>query len=64
MSWLTSTPRLAASRGISVGGPTRVTFAPISRSPWMFERATREWATSPTMATCSESSDPRAARIV
>ena len=30
----------------------------------MFERATREWLTSPTIATCSASSGPRAARIV
>ncbi len=30
----------------------------------MFERATREWLTSPTMATCRASSGPRAARIV
>ena len=28
----------------------------------MFERATREWVTSPTMATCSESSVPFAVR--
>jgi hypothetical protein len=52
------------SRGISVGGPTSVTRAPISSRPWMFERATREWATSPTIATCSDSSVPRAVRIV
>ena len=36
-------------RGISVGGPATVTRAPIRWKARMFERATREWATSPTI---------------
>ncbi len=42
MSCDTSTPIAAIPRGISGGGPTSVTCAPISVSAWMFERATRE----------------------
>ena len=60
----TSAPRAAASRGISVGGPTSVTCAPIVRRPRMLDRATRECSTSPTMATWRPSSAPSAARIV
>ena len=40
------------SPGTSVAGPTSVIFAPSFASPWMFERATREFAMSPTIATC------------
>ena len=35
-----------------------MTCAPISASAWMFERATRECSTSPTIATCSPSTGP------
>ena len=64
MSCDTSTPIAAIPRGISGGGPTSVTWAPISVSAWMFERATRECATSPTMATCRPSMRPSSLRIV
>ena len=37
------------SRGMSVGGPTSVTCAPMLRKARMFERATRECAMSPTI---------------
>ena len=55
MSVETSQPIASIPRGISGGGPTSVTRAPISASAWMFERATREWRTSPTIATCRPS---------
>ena len=55
MSYETSQPIASIPRGISGGGPTSVTFAPISANAWMFERATREWRTSPTIATCRPS---------
>ena len=52
MSCETRTPVASMPRGISVGGPTSSTSAPIIAKPWMFERATRECSTSPTIATC------------
>src|SRR5919206_391088 len=55
MSVDVSQPRASIPRGRSAGGPTSVTRAPISTSAWTFERATREWRTSPTIATCSPS---------
>ena len=52
-------------RGISVGGPQTVTFAPIFWKAWMFERATREWVTSPTIQMLRPSSvaEPLAQRV-
>ena len=64
MSVETSQPIASIPRGISGGGPTSVTRAPISVSAWMFERATREWSTSPTIATCSPSTGPTCSSIV
>ena len=64
MSVETSQPIASIPRGISAGGPTSVTCAPISVSAWMFERATREWSTSPTIATCSPSTGPTCSSIV
>src|SRR3989441_599533 len=49
--WCSSAPKAASSRGTSVGGPTRRTVAPSVRSACRFERATRLWSTSPTIAT-------------
>ena len=46
------------SRGISVGGPQTVTFAPSMLKAWMFERATRECRTSPTIQMFAPSSAP------
>src|SRR5215213_3951912 len=51
MSPVVSQPSAPIPRGISDGGPTSVTRAPISARAWMFDRATREWRTSPTIAT-------------
>ena len=45
-------------------GPHTATFAPIVTSPKMFERATREWSTSPTMQTLSPSRRPKWSRSV
>ncbi len=39
------------SLGTSVAGPTRVILEPSLARAWMLERATRELAMSPTMAT-------------
>ena len=47
-----------------MGGPATVTVMPSLRMPWMLERATRLWAMSPTMATCSPSKWPLCSRIV
>ncbi len=57
-------PIASMPRGMSVGGPTSVTEAPHRTSAWMFDRATREWSTSPTMATCSPSMRPSSCWIV
>ena len=62
--WLTLTPRSWQAAGISVGGPATVTVMPIVFIPWMFERATRLCATSPTMATWRPSRWPFFSRIV
>ncbi len=64
MSWLTRTPHAGASGGISVGGPTSVTSAPILTSANESDRPTRECSTSPTIATRSPSSRPSRSRIV
>ena len=45
----TSQPSASTPRGISVGGPQTVTCAPIFWKARMFERATRECRTSPTI---------------
>src|SRR2546426_6078106 len=50
--------------GMSVGGPESVTPAPSAGSAWTFERATREWRMSPTIAIRLLASDPRRARSV
>ena len=44
--------------GRSGGGPTSVTRAPTRCSAWISERATREWSTSPTIATWRPSRRP------
>ena len=54
----------SASRGIRVGGAIRLTSAPIIWKPRMPERATREWATSPTKAMCRPSSGPTSRSMV
>ena len=59
MSWCTLTPSRSTSAGINVGGPTTRTWLPIAVSRWMLERATRECATSPQIATVSPSSRPQ-----
>ncbi len=67
MSYETSQPIASIPRGMSGGGPTSVTFAPMSRNAWMFERATRECRTSPTIAMwrpSSRSIEPRSSTIV
>ena len=61
-----SRPRTRAprsQRGRSVGGPISVERAPTSSSAWTSERATREWSTSPTIATCNPSRRPSASSI-
>ena len=60
----TSQPSASIPRGISVGGPASVTFAPIRWKAMMFERATREWATSPTIQIDAPSIPPRRRRSV
>ena len=64
MSAVVSQPIASIPRGISVGGPTSVTRAPHITSAWMSERATREWSTSPTIATCRPSIRPSSCCIV
>src|SRR5438093_50549 len=49
---------------MSVGGPATVTVMPSLRMPWMFERATRLCAMSPTIATLSPSKWPLCSRMV
>ena len=49
---------------MSVGGPQTVTFAPIFWKARMFERATREWVTSPTIQIARPSSPPELLRSV
>ncbi len=46
-------------RGINVGGPATVTLAPMRWKARMSERATREWATSPTIQMFAPSIEPR-----
>ena len=50
--------------GTRVGGPQRMTFAPSLSSPQIFDRATREWAISPSKPTVRPSICPLARRIV
>ena len=50
--------------GTRVGGPQRITWAPSLVRPQMFERATREWAMSPSRPTVRPSIRPLARRIV
>jgi hypothetical protein len=50
-SRVTSPPICSMPRGISVSGATRRTRAPSLARHRMLERATREWAMSPTIAT-------------
>src|ERR687888_208840 len=64
MSVAVSQPSASIPRGRSAGGPTSVTRAPISTSACTFERATREWRTSPTIATCRPSMRPSSSWIV
>ena len=64
MSVVASQPISSIPRGRSGGGPTSVTRAPSRISAWMFERATREWRTSPTIATWSPSMRPNCSWIV
>ena len=45
------TGQLSTPTGSSVGGATNVTCAPSLVSNKTFDRATREWSTSPTIAT-------------
>ena len=56
--------RTETGLAISVGGATSVTSAPIFTSAKERERATREWSTSPTIATFRPSRRPRRSRIV
>jgi len=51
-------------RGMSVGGPHTVTSQPIFVKARMFERATRECMTSPTIQSFAPSSDPSRRRSV
>ena len=60
----TSPPSASMPRGISVGGPASVTFAPIRWKARMFERATRECRTSPTIQIFAPSSAPSRRRSV
>ena len=50
--------------GTRVGGPQRITLAPSLVRPQMLERATREWAMSPSRPTVRPSIRPLARRIV
>ena len=61
----TSQPSASIPRGISVGGPQTVTLAPSLVKARMFERATRECRTSPTIQIFAPSSDaePLAQRV-
>ena len=64
MSWCTSAPQSAMCDGSSVGGPiSRIRFS-IFPSSIRFDRATRECAMSPQIATVSPLSLPLARRIV
>ena len=54
----TVTPNSSIAFGSSERGPQTPTSAPIFLSPQMFERATRECSTSPTMQTLMPSSCP------
>ena len=64
MSSVISQPQSAAPEGMSVAGPTSRTRFSILPSRMRFERATREWAMSPQIATVSRCSRPLARRIV
>ena len=61
----TSQPSASIPRGISVGGPQTVTSAPILVKARMFERATRECMTSPTIqiVRAVERAEPLAQRV-
>ena len=54
----TAQPRASMPAGINVGGPATVTDAPTARRPNIAERATRECATSPTIAMRRPSNRP------
>ena len=60
----TSQPSASIPRGISVGGPQTVTSAPSLVKARMFERATRECRTSPTIQMFAPSSEPSRSRSV
>ena len=64
MSSVTSTPNSSMPAGIRVGGPIRRTRLSIAPSSRMLERATREWAMSPHMATVRRCRRPLARRMV
>ncbi len=57
-------PRDSKDLGKSVGGPTRITSAPIFDNPHKFDRATRLLAISPTIATFNPAIFPNRSRIV
>ena len=59
-----SIPGHASKPATKAGGPATRTRAPSVVRRWMFERATREWTTSPTIATVAPSSVPSASRRV
>ena len=53
-------PSASVRRGVAAtAGRRAATCAPTRRSAWTSERATREWRTSPTIATCRPSSRRR-----
>ena len=60
----TSTPGQASNPATQSGGPATRTRAPSVSRQWMFERATREWTTSPTIVSSTPSSVPSASRSV
>ncbi len=51
ISCVTFAPIFSTPAGISIRGAQTVTFAPSLVNPQILERATREWAMSPTMLT-------------
>ena len=60
----TSTPGQASNPATQAGGPATRTRAPSVSRQWMFERATREWTTSPTIVSSTPSRLPNASRSV
>src|SRR6266446_7160505 len=57
-------PSFSIPAGMSVEGPPTRTRAPSFERQWMFDRATRLWWMSPTMATVFPSSVPQRSRSV